>query len=119
MIIARDLRMSIGRSHNYIAGRRTAAQNQRGAARFRRAPAPTDVLVHRTGNLTAPAPRASAGDRVEKPPTIPSRLARSLEKSRLKDGCSQDWLPHKGPVFHGISRAEGPFKQAGRPIAHK
>jgi hypothetical protein len=22
------------------------------------------------------------------------------------------------PVFHGISRAEGPFKQAGRPIAH-
>jgi hypothetical protein len=23
------------------------------------------------------------------------------------------------PVFHGISRAEGPFKQAGRPIAHE
>src|SRR5580698_3211498 len=35
-------------------------------------------------------------DRGEKPAAVPSaRLARS-GKSRLKGGCSQDWLPHKG-----------------------
>jgi hypothetical protein len=35
------------------------------------------------------------------------------EKSRLKDGCSQDWLPHKGLVFHGISRAEAHSNRPG------
>jgi hypothetical protein len=93
--------------------KKPAGKTQRSDRRVRGpSTGPTDVGVHRTGNSAAPASRASAGDRGEKPPTIPLGETRAQSgKSRLKDGCSQDWLPHKDAVFHGISRAEGPFKQ--------
>jgi hypothetical protein len=48
--------------------RERTAQNQSPTASFQRAPAPTDVGVHRMGDFAAPALGASAGDRVEKPP---------------------------------------------------
>ena len=46
---------------------RTYRAESIGSASFRKAPAPTDIVVHRMGNSAAPAPRSSAGDRGEKP----------------------------------------------------
>jgi hypothetical protein len=66
----------------------------------------------RSASLATKTEVADDGDRGEKPPTIPLGETRAQSgKSRLKDGCSQDWLPHKDAVFHGISRAEGPSQQ--------